>query len=204
LARRAGEVLVALLLTVALAPAGLLIALAVRLETPGSPLFRQERVGLDGRRFRICKFRSMRAGAAGPGLTAGRDSRITRVGRVLRHLKLDELPQLWNVLAGDMGLVGPRPELPRYVALYPEPLRRAVLSVRPGLTDLASLAYLDESAELGRVADPERHYVEVLMPRKLELAARYVRHRSAWLDLRILAATLSGILGRRWIPRVPD
>jgi lipopolysaccharide/colanic/teichoic acid biosynthesis glycosyltransferase len=202
LARRsAGDFLIALSLAVALAPVCVLVALAIRLESPGSALFRQERVGLAGRRFMICKFRTMRSGTSGPDLTAGRDPRVTRVGRALRRLKLDELPQLWNVLAGDMSLVGPRPELPRYVEFYPDAARRRVLSVLPGLTDLASLTFIDESEQLGRAADPLRHYVEVLLPRKLELAVHYVDRRSLWLDIRILLATLTGILGWRWIPR---
>lgn len=146
------------------------------------------------------KFRTMRDEVTGPAITAGRDIRITKVGRILRRLKLDELPQLYNVLKGEMGLVGPRPEVPAYVALYPEAVRDLVLSVRPGLTDLASLAYIDESRLLVGVDDPGRYYIEVVLPAKLELAADYVRHRNWWLDLRIIAATLTGILGLRWMP----
>jgi lipopolysaccharide/colanic/teichoic acid biosynthesis glycosyltransferase len=201
---RAGEFLVALILAALLAPVGLLLAFAIRMDSPGPVLFGQRRVGRGGRPFTIWKFRTMRTGAAGsgPGVTADGDRRITRTGRWLRRLKLDELPQLWNVLAGDMSLVGPRPELPEYVGLYPEAIRRKVLSVRPGLTDLATLTFIDESRELGQAADPERHYVESLLPRKLELAVRYVDHRSFSLDLRILLATLSSLLGWRWVPRV--
>jgi lipopolysaccharide/colanic/teichoic acid biosynthesis glycosyltransferase len=140
------------------------------------------------------------APVSGPAITAGPDPRITGVGRVLRRLKLDELPQLFNVLKGEMSLVGPRPELPRYVDQYPEPVRSEVLSVRPGITDLASLRYIDESELLGRVPDPERFYLDELIPVKLELAVAYIRHRSLWLDCRIIAATLTGIFGWRWMP----
>lgn len=174
----------------------------ILLSSPGPVLFHQERVGLRGRHFRIHKFRTMtvHAPGSGPAITAGADPRITGIGRVLRRMKLDELPQLFNVLKGDMNLVGPRPELPHYVDRYPEPLRSEVLSVPPGITDLASLTFLDESELLGRAPDPERFYLDELIPRKLELAAAYVRHRSMWLDLRIIAATLTGIFGWRWMP----
>jgi lipopolysaccharide/colanic/teichoic acid biosynthesis glycosyltransferase len=185
---------------VALSPLLVLAALAVRLSSRGPVLFSQERVGLAGRTFRIHKFRTMRAARGGPGITVGADPRITAVGAVLRRFKLDELPQLLNIAKGEMAFVGPRPELPSYVALWPGPARALVHSVRPGLTDIASLVYIDESRLLGAAPDPERYYVEVLMPAKLRLAEAYVRSRNAWLDLRILAATATGILGLRWIP----
>ena len=129
---------------------------------------------------------------------------MTRVGALLRRFKIDELPQLFNVLKGEMNFVGPRPEVARYVALYPAAQREVVLSVRPGITDLASLAYIDESEQLGGVSDPERHYVEYVMPAKLQLAAAYVRNRTWWLDLRILAATATSIFGWKWIPSPYD
>ena len=137
--------------------------------------YRQQRVGRHGVPFRIHKFRTMAHDArdAGPQITVGADARITRVGAVLRRHKLDELPQLIDVLQGTMSLVGPRPEVPRYVALYPPELRARVLSVRPGITDLASIAFRDESELLARAADPEREYLQVVMPRKLALAASY-------------------------------
>jgi lipopolysaccharide/colanic/teichoic acid biosynthesis glycosyltransferase len=186
---------------VLLFPLFLVCATAIRATSTGPALFRQVRVGLDGRRFQLLKFRTMRiGGAAGPAITAGPDPRITKVGRILRRLKLDELPQLFNVLKGEMALVGPRPEVPRYVELYPPAVRDVVLSVRPGMTDIASLVYIDESRLLGDCEDPERYYVEVIMPAKLALAAEYVGHRNWWLDLRIIAATATGILGLRWMP----
>ena len=186
----------------AITPLLALIAAAIKLSSRGPIVFGQERVGLNGKRFRLHKFRTMTDGAerTGSAVTVGRDPRITSVGHVLRRLKWDELPQLFNVLKGEMNLVGPRPELARYVDLYPETARNEVLSVMPGITDLASLRYIDESELLGRVADPERYYVDELIPMKLDLAVAYVRHRSMWLDVRIIAATLTGILGWRWMP----
>jgi lipopolysaccharide/colanic/teichoic acid biosynthesis glycosyltransferase len=195
-----GSRAVAVLGIFALSPLLILAALAVRLSSRGPVLFDQERVGLGGRPFHIHKFRTMRVARSGPDITVGADPRITAVGSVLRRFKLDELPQLFNIAKGEMAFVGPRPEVPRYVALWPDRARALVLSVRPGLTDIASLVFIDESRLLGNVADPERYYVEVLMPAKLRLAEAYVRGRNAWLDLRILAATASGILGLRWIP----
>lgn len=183
-----------------LLPMLLLTGLLVYLESPGPIFFHQIRIGLRGREFRIHKFRTMQVGARGAAITAGRDSRITRVGRVLRALKIDELPQLLNVLKGEMCLVGPRPELPGYVEQYPVELRDIVLSVRPGITDLASLVYMEESRLLGAAPDPERYYTDVLIPAKLGLAESYVRNRSCWLDLRILFATLTAVFGWRWIP----
>ena len=176
-----------------LAPLLLAIAVWIRLDSPGPVCFRQERVGLRGQPFRIFKFRSMRADNAGPQITVGADARITRSGRFIRAYKLDELPQLLNVLLGDMSIVGPRPEVPRYVALYPATVRDEVLSVRPGMTDWASVQYRSESALLAQSPDPERTYVETILPAKLVLCQQYVRERSLLLDLKIIAMTL-GIL----------
>lgn len=173
-------------------PVLVLVGAAVRIESPGPALFRQERVGLGGSRFRLLKFRTMRARSSGPQVTASGDPRITRVGRILRRYKLDELPQLVNVLAGEMSLVGPRPEVPRYVQHYPERWRRA-LTVRPGLTDFAALEFLDEEAILSRSHDPERAYVEQVLPRKLELYERYLAEQSLTTDLRLIAETLRRI-----------
>lgn len=178
-----------------LAPLLLALALWVRLDSPGPVLFRQQRVGRHGVCFDILKFRTMVARPDDGGqLTVGRDPRITRGGRFLRSSKLDELPQLINVLQGTMSLVGPRPEVPRYVDCYPPAARAAVLSVAPGITDLASILYKEESEILGRAADPERAYVETILPVKLEYYQRYVRERSFWLDLRIIFRTLAAVL----------
>ena len=198
MAKRAFDLLVASVGLVLLAPLLAAIALAIRLDSRGPVLFRQQRVGRHGVPFAIHKFRTMVADAAarGPALTIGDDARITRVGRFLRARRLDELPQLIDVLKGDMSLVGPRPELPRYVARYPAGLRERVLAVRPGLTDPASLAFLDESERLARAADPEREYVEVLLPAKLQAAADYAERASLGSDLYILWGTLRRLLGR--------
>ena len=199
LAKRAFDLALAALGLVLLSPLLAAIALAVTLDSPGPVFFRQERVGRGGVSFRIHKFRTMRhdAAGAGPQLTVGADARITRFGALLRRTKLDELAQLLDVLAGSMSLVGPRPEVPRYVALYPAALRDVVLSVRPGLTDLASIEFRDEAALLARAADPEREYVEVVMPRKLQLAAQYVRQASLGLDVTILWRTLRLLVAGR-------
>jgi lipopolysaccharide/colanic/teichoic acid biosynthesis glycosyltransferase len=185
-----------------LAPFLLLMAIAIKLDSPGPVFFRQVRVGRDGVEFRIHKFRTMThrdagADAATAQITIGADPRITRVGELLRRTKLDELAQLIDVFVGRMSLVGPRPEVPRYVALYPKQLRDKVLSVRPGITDPASLAYRDESAQLARAVNPEREYVEVLLPAKLQLSVRYVEEASFTGDLRLIAATLHALLMRK-------
>jgi len=178
-----------------LSPVLVVVAVWIKLDSPGPVMFRQERVGRHGRPFRIHKFRTMRvdAPALGPQITIGADPRITRSGQFLRASKLDELPQLWDVFRGAMSLVGPRPEVPRYVAMYPAELRELVLSVRPGITDPASLTYRHESEVLARAADPEREYVEVVMPAKLKLAADYVRQASLAGDLRLIWATLGAL-----------
>lgn len=191
--KRAFDVAAAALGLLLLSPLLLLLALWVKLDSPGPVFFRQERVGRHGQPFRICKFRSMRADHDGPPITVGDDARITRSGRFIRACKFDELPQLINVLLGDMSLVGPRPEVPRYVALYPADVRDEVLSVRPGITDWASVQYRSESALLAASSDPQATYIHVILPAKLALCQRYVRERSFWLDLRIIAQTL-GIL----------
>jgi FlaA1/EpsC-like NDP-sugar epimerase/lipopolysaccharide/colanic/teichoic acid biosynthesis glycosyltransferase len=167
------------------------VALALRARRDGPVLFRQERVGRNFRPFRILKFRTMVLGAArmGPGITPGTDPRVTRLGAFLRMTKLDELPQLWNVLRGDMSLVGPRPELPQYTRLYEDDYRE-ILRVRPGITDVASLVYRDEAGRLDAEEDPERAYVHDILPDKIRLARTYVSRASLAYDLRILTETL--------------
>ncbi len=179
-------------------PLLLVIALWIKLDSTGPALSRQERVGRFGVPFRIHKFRTMAHTPASDGLqiTVGGDARITRAGRWLRRYKLDELPQLFDVLRGAMSLVGPRPEVPRYVALYPAALRDKVLSVRPGITDLASIRFRDENALLSAAADPEREYTEVVMPAKLRYAAEYVDHATLATDMRLLGLTLKTLLTR--------
>lgn len=196
MAKRLFDLLLASAGLVVLSPLLLVIALWIKLDTRGPVFFRQERVGRNGVVFRIHKFRTMTddAGAGdSAALTIGADPRITRAGAHLRRIKLDELPQLIDVVTGRMSLVGPRPEVPRYVALYPQALRVKVLSVRPGITDIASIEYRNESALLAQAADPEREYVEVVMPAKLRAAARYVDQMSLKTDVRLLGATLRAL-----------
>ena len=197
MSKRAFDIVAALAGLVVLAPLFALAALWIRLDSTGPAFFRQQRVGRYGKIFSIYKFRTMTPTTAEPvQLTVGCDRRITCAGRFLRHYKLDELPQLINVLCGEMSLVGPRPEVPRYVACYPPEVRAIVLSIAPGITDWAAILYRDESAILGRAADPERAYVETILPAKLDYYVRYVRKRSFWLDLRIIFSTLSALLHR--------
>ena len=195
-AKRLFDLLAAGLGLLLLAPLLLGLALWIRLDSPGPVFFRQERVGRHGRLFRIHKFRTMVHGAAGLPLTVGADARITRAGRWLRARRLDELPQLIDVLQGTMSLVGPRPEVPRYVALYPPTLKARALAVRPGITDPASLAHLDEASRLATAADPEREYVEHILPQKLQAAADYAEQASLWTDLKVLLRTLRVLVGR--------
>jgi len=195
MAKRLVDLLLSALGLVLLAPLLLAVAVWIRLDSPGPVLFRQERVGRHGRPFLIHKFRTMVADARsnGPPITVGTDRRITRAGHFLRAAKVDELPQLWDVLRGAMSLVGPRPEVPKYVALYPDDVRRIVLSVRPGITDPASLQYRNEGAQLAGAADPERAYVEQVMPAKLALSTRYVQEATLGGDLRLILATVAAL-----------
>ena len=204
MAKRLFDMAFSLLALLLLCPLLLAVALWVRLDSPGPVFFRQQRVGRRGQLFDIYKFRTMHTGAEamGPQITVGEDARITRAGAWLRRSKVDELPQFINVLRGDMSVVGPRPEVPRYVAQYPADVRDSVLSVRPGITDLASIEFRDESALLARSSDPERTYVEQILPAKLRHAQEYVRTRSLWLDLRIIARTVLAVLGLH-APRHP-
>ena len=181
-----------------LLPVLLCLALWVKLDSPGPILFRQVRVGRHGQPFVIHKFRTMRHDpqCSGPQITVGCDARITSAGRLLRATKLDELPQLFDVWRGAMSLVGPRPEVPRYVAMYPSRLREKVLSVRPGITDLASIEFRNESQLLASAGDPEQVYVHEVLPRKLELAVRYVEQASLWGDLLLIARTLAVLVAR--------
>jgi lipopolysaccharide/colanic/teichoic acid biosynthesis glycosyltransferase len=192
MAKRLFDVLFSIGTLVVLSPLLMAVALWIKLDSPGPVFFRQVRIGRGGKPFEIYKFRSMRvdAQALGPQITVGQDARFTRSGAVIRKYKIDEFPQFFNVLSGDMSLVGPRPEVPRYVSLYPAAVRDVVLSVRPGITDLASIEYRDESDLLGCSADPERDYVEHVMPAKLALCQRYVRERTFLGDLAIIGRSM--------------
>lgn len=198
MAKRVVDLLVAVPGLIVLAPLLLAAMLWVRVDSPGPAVFRQERVGRQGRLFRIHKLRTMHldAPAAGPAITAHADARVTRAGRWLRRYRVDELPQLVDVILGDMSLVGPRPEVPRFVALYPPELRAQVLAVRPGITDPAALEFFDEVELLAGSADPERTYVESILPRKLRRQAEYAA-RATWAsDLAVLAHTLRMLIAR--------
>jgi lipopolysaccharide/colanic/teichoic acid biosynthesis glycosyltransferase len=169
------------------------VALAVVATSKGPVLYRQMRVGKGGAPFELLKFRTMRTGAGGPSVTAGGDGRVTPVGRVLRRTKLDELPQLINVMRGDMSFVGPRPEVQKFVDCWPgwaEPL----LSVRPGITDPSSVAWVDEERHLSGRQDVEAYYVQTLMPLKLQASLAYVHTRTAWQDLAVLVSTAARLV----------
>lgn len=166
------------------------IAALVRLTSPGPALYRQTRVGKGGRPFTLLKFRSMRPSEPGPQITAGGDARVTPLGRVLRRTKLDELPELVNVLRGEMSLVGPRPEVPRYVDRWPAGHRGLVLAVRPGLTDPATIRFRNEEEILRRAKDPERTYEEEILPAKVAMYREYLERATVLTDLRVLLDTL--------------
>jgi lipopolysaccharide/colanic/teichoic acid biosynthesis glycosyltransferase len=196
MAKRLFDLIVASLALILLLPLGLVVAVLIKLDSPGPVFFRQQRVGRHGVPFSIHKFRTMRVEAPlqGPPLTVGADPRITRVGGFLRRTRIDELPQLIDVLRGCMSLVGPRPEVPRYVAHYPGALRDRVLAVRPGITDPASLDFIDEAALLAAAADAEREYIDHILPRKLQRAAAYAERATLATDLGVLGRTAAALL----------
>ena len=178
-----------------LSPLFLLLAVWIKLDSAGPVFYRQTRVGRYNRDFRLYKFRSMRMGADRQGLitVGGHDPRITQSGYFIRKYKLDELPQLINVFIGDMSLVGPRPEVRKYVDMYtPEQLH--VLDVRPGITDMASIRYRNENELLAQAADPDRYYVEVIMPDKLRINLEYVARHSFWFDIGLIFKTIKEII----------
>lgn len=194
--KRALDILVSALSLLTLWPILGVIAVVVKWDSPGPVLFRQPRLGLGGRIFNIHKFRTMVATASSTGmsLTVGEDPRITRVGAWLRRTKLDELPQLWDVLRGEMSLVGPRPEVPEFLPWYPAQLKDCILSVRPGMTDPVSLQFAQEAQLLAQSADPRRTYCEDILPVKLRAAAEYAESSTLWTDLGILWDTLRLLL----------
>ena len=175
-------------------PVLLVVALAIKIDDPGPVFYRQVRVGRGGKTFRIFKFRTMVVDADKKGLaiTVGRDNRITRVGALLRKTKLDELAQLINVFVGEMSFVGPRPEVQKYVDMY-TPYQRQVLLVRPGITDYASIAYRNENDMLAEAEDPERMYIDVIMPDKIELNMKYLREISPLADIRLIFGTIAAV-----------
>lgn len=196
--KRAFDIVTAFTTLVLLIPLMTVVAMFIKLDSEGPVLFRQQRVGRGFRPFWIYKFRTMRksVGQDGSQVTVGNDSRITRVGRFLRKTKLDELPQLINILRGDMSFVGPRPEVPRYVRLFQREYRE-ILTVRPGLTDLASLKYRDEAALLAKADNPEEEYTTRVLPDKINLSKDYIRHSSFLFDLGLILRTILAIFDFR-------
>jgi lipopolysaccharide/colanic/teichoic acid biosynthesis glycosyltransferase len=180
-----------------LSPLFLLLAIWIKCDSKGPVFYRQVRVGRNNRDFRLYKFRSMRVGSDKKGLITigGHDPRVTRSGYFIRKYKLDELPQLINVFAGDMSLVGPRPEVRKYVDMY-TPEQMHVLNVRPGVTDMASIRYRNENELLEQVDDPDRYYVDVIMQDKLRLNLEYVRRNSFWFDLKLIFETFREIISK--------
>ena len=178
-----------------LSPLFVVVYICVVLSSRGGGFYVQSRVGKNGEDFNLYKFRSMRIGADRSGLitVGGRDSRVTGIGYFIRKFKLDELPQLLNVLKGDMSFVGPRPEVRKYVNMY-TPEQRKVLSVRPGITDYASIEYIDENAILGSASDPNKAYIEQIMPDKIKYNMKYINHRSVGEYFKVIFLTLGKIL----------
>lgn len=194
--KRFFDIAVSLLGIIITSPILLVVSILIKLTSKGPVFFRQERIGKGEKPFRILKFRTMVVNADSQGLkiTVGGDKRITGVGKVLRKTKLDELPQLFNVFAGQMSLVGPRPEVAEYVALY-TPEQRKVLSVRPGITDYASVCFRDENEILAEAEDPQKEYIEHIMPLKLRYNAKYIEEMGVLTDLKILFMTVYVVLG---------
>jgi lipopolysaccharide/colanic/teichoic acid biosynthesis glycosyltransferase len=189
--KRTFDIVVSFLGLVVLSPLLLLVALAIKLDSPGPILFRQERIGRQFHPFFIFKFRTMVHDPSGRGrlITASDDPRITRAGRLLRKTKIDELPQLINVLKGEMSLVGPRPEVRQYVELFQQDYEE-ILKMRPGITDLASLKYRDEAAVLGQSENPEEEYLRHILPDKVRLAKEYLKRSSFFFDMVLILRTL--------------
>ena len=193
--KRFFDVLFSGVLIIVLLPLGMVVSIWIILDDFGSPFFVQQRVGLNGRNFGLLKFRSMRKNAESKGqLTVGmKDNRITRSGYFIRKYKIDELPQLVNVFLGEMSVVGPRPEVPKYVLLYNEE-QQNVLSIKPGITDFASIEYVRENELLSQSPHPEKTYIEEIMPAKLALNLKYVREQSFLTDMKIILQTIKAIL----------
>lgn len=193
--KRCFDIVVSLIILSVFLPFGILIALAIKIDSKGTIFYRQERVGKNGKVFRLLKFRTMRTDADKAGkLTVGmRDPRITRIGYFLRKTKLDEFTQFWNVLIGDMSIVGPRPEVQEYVNLY-TPQQREILTVRPGITDYASLEYFHENEILGAAENPRETYIHKVMPAKLDLNKKYLQNPTLLHDLKLMWMTFVKVL----------
>lgn len=189
--KRCFDFIVSLIGIIILSPVFIIVSIAIKLDSKGNILFLQKRVGRYGKEFNIYKFRTMVTDAEklGKQITIGKDNRITKVGAFLRKFKIDELPQLFNVFKGDMSLVGPRPEVPKYVSLYSFEQKK-VLNVRPGITDMASLRYKDENDILGKVENPEEYYINVIMKDKLNLNLEYIEKSNIFFDIYLIVKTI--------------
>ena len=192
--KRIFDITLSLFGLIILLPFMLIIAIFIKFDSKGSIFFKQIRVTKGGREFKILKYRTMRAGSDKYSqITVGKDERITKIGSFLRKYKLDEIPQLINILIGDMSLVGPRPEVPKYVALYTDE-QKEILKVRAGITDYASIEFSDENDLLALEKDPEKEYIEKIMPKKIELNKKYLSEISILTDIKIILLTIKKIL----------
>lgn len=196
LGKRLFDILFSLFGLVLLSPVFIILGVLIKIESPGPIFYRQIRVGLNEKHFRIHKFRSMYVDSDQRGLaiTVGKDPRITRIGKYIRKLKCDEFAQLIDVLIGDMSFVGPRPEVPKYVEHYPIEIRKIIFTVRPGITDLASVTYRNENDLLAQSKNPEQTYINEILPEKLKLSLIYVNNASLLSDLKIIFKTIFMIL----------
>lgn len=194
LIKRLADIVASIIVLLLLFPVFLVISIWILLDSPGGLFYKQVRVGKNGKEFKLFKFRSMRTGADKEGqITIGNDKRVTRSGKFIRKFKIDEFPQLINIIAGDMSVVGPRPEVPKYVMMYSDEQKK-VLSVRPGLSDFATIEYINEQEQLGKSTDPENLYINTIMPEKLALNLKYIQSRSFSTDLKIILKTFSSII----------
>ena len=197
MAKRLFDLIVSMLGLIALLPIFIVLSIWIRLDSKGSVFFRQTRIGLNGKPFKIHKFRTMYVDSEKKGqLTIGRDVRITRIGHYLRKYKIDELPQLIDVFIGRMSIVGPRPEVDEFMSEYSNDVRQKILSVRPGITDLASIEMVDENEIIGKYPDPHRAYIDIIMPIKEKYYLDYVRNNNLILDIKIIFLTLKKIVFR--------
>lgn len=191
--KRLADIFSSLIVLIIFSPFFLIIAFLIVIDSRGGVFYKQLRVGKNGKEFYLFKFRSMKSGADKTGqLTIGNDARVTKIGKFIRKTKLDEIPQLINIIKGDMSVVGPRPEVPKYVAMY-SPEQKKVLTIRPGLTDYASLEYFDEQKILGQSSDPENAYITEVMPKKIAMSLNYIQNSSFLVDLKLILQTIARI-----------
>lgn len=195
--KRPFDIMMSLIGLIALLPLFIIVAIWIKLDSKGKIFFRQIRVGLNGELFQIHKFRTMVVNSEQKGgLTIGNDMRVTKAGKFLRKYKLDELPQLIDVLIGKMSLVGPRPEIPEFMKLYEENIRNQILSVKPGITDKASIEMVDENEILGKYDDPRQAYIDIIMPIKAKYYVEYAKNHSTITDIKIIFMTIMKIIHR--------